>query len=66
MRSVRRYNDHVCHSSLQIAAYAGANAPQQARDVGVTACTIHGAARELMTLVVAAEEDAKRRRPESG
>ena len=60
-----RASDRACAAILrQMAAYTGADAPQQARDLGVTACTgRYAAARELMNLVVAAEEEAARRHP---
>ena len=61
-----RNGDRACAAILrQMAAYTGTNAPQPARDLGVSACTNrYAAARELMQLVVAAEEEVKRRRPQ--
>jgi hypothetical protein len=60
--------DRGCAEILrQLAAYAGSNAPQWARDLGVEPCTRdYVSARELMKLVVAAEEEAKRRRRKPG
>src|SRR5437899_10887815 len=54
-----RNGDRACAAILrQMAAYTGTNAPQPARDLGVSACTNrYAAARELMQLVVAAEEE---------
>lgn len=51
--------DRKCAEILrQLAAYAGKNAPQFARDIGAEPCTIHyDSARELMQLVVIAETE---------
>jgi len=56
--------DRKCAEILrQLAAYAGPNAPQHARDLGVEPCTGHYAsARELMRLVVIAEAEGEKRR----
>ena len=62
--------DRRCAEILrQLAAYTGTNAPQFARDMGAEACTIrYRSAKELMTLVVAAEqeEEGQRRRSKPG
>jgi hypothetical protein len=53
-----RNGDTDCAWRLkQLAAYTGAAAPQQARDLGIERCTErYAAARDLMELVVAAEQ----------
>ena len=52
--------DRKCTEILrQLAAYSGNDAAQYARDLGAEACTIrYAAARELMQLVVRAEDEA--------
>ena len=59
--------DRECAEILrQLAAYTGADAAQRARDLGAEVCTIrYPAARELMKVVVLAEEEAAARRPNS-
>ena len=60
-----RNGDRRCGAILrQMAAYTGTDAPQHARDLGVNACAgRYASARELMQLVVVAEEEVERRRP---
>jgi len=54
--------DRKCAEILrQLAAYAGNEAPQFARDLGAEACTIrYDSARALMQLVVMAEAAAEK------
>ncbi len=56
--------DRNCAGILrQLAAYAGNDAPQFARDIGAEACTIrYDSARELMQLVVVAETERQQNR----
>lgn len=62
-----RNGDRACATILrQIAGYTGADGPGQARALKVNACTIrYEAARKLMKLVLAAEDEGRRRRPGS-
>ena len=55
--------DRRCAEILrQLAAYTGNNAPQFARDLGAEPCaTKYDSARELMQLVVMAEEEKARK-----